>query len=471
MKVLNKIQITDEQRDVIDRTVDCVLNKKEAVFISGPAGSGKTFSTDIIAETLINKGKNVIFTASTHTAANKLNKSISDRNKKLEVTTIHSFLKMKLERIQYGKQIFTFPEDFIFPEDSILVIDESSMLSHDMYSFIEQNCFPNVIFLGDSVQIPPVTENDDERTRFLTEDDSEPPIVKVKNKFELFKIHRQTANSSLSKLCKILRDEILNGNGAKLYDDKERLIDILYNLEQEDDNSIFLGIPQNQVVPAILGNEDTSFLAFGNATTNAVQKHLPEWYVEGGHAILNGSVTRECDGKHLIMLHNNQHIQINKIQKKVLKKWNCNFDLITCNDVEFYCPSNQDIFDAQYDEWVQAALYNDVGKKMSDELDKKYYIYGYAGITNTTLNDFCAGVCTMREGRVSTVHRAQGDQWKNVIIAFDNILFAGKNLSDSKKNDVHRKIIAMKLFYTAISRAREKLIVCFGTNNSRYTPE
>ena len=81
------------------------------------------------------------------------------------------------------------------------------------------------------------------------------------------------------------------------------------------------------------------------------------------------------------------------------------------------------------------------------------------------------GVTTIREGRVSTVHRAQGMEWKHVIIAYDNIMFAGKNLTKGKRvKDDHRKIIAMKLLYTAISRAREKVVFCFGYRNDGYNP-
>lgn len=469
------ITLTEEQNDCIASAIECIFTKKEAVFISGMAGTGKTTIANEIAERMYELGMNVYFTAATHTAANRLSKSLSSNDNVLTATTIHSFLKMRLVDTQFGKQIFEFSDDFEFPQNSLLIVDEASMLDRKLFNRIQQTCFPNVIFLGDSIQIPPVAENDGERVKVLTVNESEPPVIELPNKFELKTIHRQNQESALAKLCIYVRNEIMKGNGAYLYDNQDILIDKIQEFEQLDDDTIFLNLAASEVVPSILENEDTCFLAFGNPTIHAVQKHLPEWYIPGGNAITNGTVSVSIDGKKSVLFSNNSHIKIEDIDFKHLKKWGVDFDMITVEGQTFLVPSDQENFDTVYQTWIEAALYNsNITNTMSMETTKLFSKYGYEDINNDRLNNFMAGVTTLRESRVSTVHRAQGMEWKNVIIAFNNVMFAGKNLSKDKgivKMDDHRKIICMKLFYTAISRAREAVIFCFGWKNDAYTPK
>lgn len=466
------IELTEEQNQVIRKTLETLFDKKESVFISGQAGTGKTTIANSIADLLLEKGMNVYFTAATHTAANRLSKTLSDKNNVLAVTTIHKFLQMRLTEEQYGKKIFSFNDQFVFPDNSVLIIDEGSMLNISIFKYTEDRCFPWVIILGDSVQIPPVTEDDPQKTRILTIEDSEPPVSFMKNKIELTTVHRQNQETGLFQLCKFIRDEIINGNAVKLYNDKEILIDKIIELESLDDDTIFFDIPQNEVVEAIKNIEDTCFLAFGNATINAVQKHLPEWYIDGGYGITNGAVVRKTDDGNVVLFNNNTHIKIDRIERMHHNQWGVNFDRITSMGCQFLCPTDMDNFDTFYQMWIESALFNaNKVPAISLECAKYFHRNDWISITNKSLNEFMNGVTTIREGRVSTVHRAQGMEWKHVIIAYDNIMFAGKNLTKGKRvKDDHRKIIAMKLLYTAISRAREKVVFCFGYRNDGYNP-
>ena len=75
-------------------------------------------------------------------------------------------------------------------DKEILIVDEASMLSEDLYANISKICKHRVIFLGDSCQIPPSGEGD--RFKLLTERDSTPPVkFYVEEIFELNKVHRK----------------------------------------------------------------------------------------------------------------------------------------------------------------------------------------------------------------------------------------------------------------------------------------
>jgi len=149
-----------------------ILKLGHNVFLTGPAGSGKTYLLKQYIEYLKKNGVGVAVTASTGIAATHMNGQ-----------TIHSWSGMgisdtfteedykKLKSRHYHKQRFT--------NTSVLIIDEVSMLHAHQLDIINEICKKfkepfspfgglQVILCGDFFQLPPVTKFGQE-SRFVIE--------------------------------------------------------------------------------------------------------------------------------------------------------------------------------------------------------------------------------------------------------------------------------------------------------------
>ena len=141
-----------------------ILHSGEKVFITGQAGSGKTFLLNKFINEARKKGKTVAVTATTGLAATHLNG-----------TTIHSWSGMGVANSISGNFYSKIrkPRRENICETDILIIDEISML-HDyrldmvnaILKKIRKNNSPfggiQLVMIGDFFQLPPVNRYDDE---------------------------------------------------------------------------------------------------------------------------------------------------------------------------------------------------------------------------------------------------------------------------------------------------------------------
>lgn len=178
-----------EQQYAHDCTLDYVFDRGEdlpkIIEITGYAGTGKTFTTVRIVDSIItqdmvdqhkrkNDGSSSLFytpkriavSAPTHKAVRVMRKN-AELGSNVAYYTIHSLLGLKMEADKKtGKKIFVpskDPEDGKIAQFNVIIIDEISMLGNDLWIAIleamEQYGF-KLILLGDPVQIPPVNEKD-----------------------------------------------------------------------------------------------------------------------------------------------------------------------------------------------------------------------------------------------------------------------------------------------------------------------
>ena len=166
--------------------------------LSGAAGTGKTYLTTAIVEALRND-YHITITAPTHKALkviafNMFNNGITNINTK----TIHSFLNIKLfTDFDKGIQKFV-PEKTKkdLGKTDILIVDESSMISDDMYGFImdaiEQERVKAVLFVGDYYQLLPV-------------DSGKNSVFDVRHQYKLKEIVRQAKDSYIIKIASAAR--------------------------------------------------------------------------------------------------------------------------------------------------------------------------------------------------------------------------------------------------------------------------
>lgn len=145
-----KYQFTESQRHAWD-----ILCSGKNVFLTGNAGSGKSYLIDCFIQRCNDIGLNTIVTAPTGIASQNIKNG----------TTIHRAFKIKVpinfdEAPKVGKEILV---------SDVIIIDEISMCRCDVFDYIAQ-CLQKVtktshrhqlIVIGDLYQLPPVLTKDE----------------------------------------------------------------------------------------------------------------------------------------------------------------------------------------------------------------------------------------------------------------------------------------------------------------------
>jgi len=143
------------------KAVVAVTENRKNIFLTGEPGTGKTYTIQIIKETLLHQNKKVAVTAMTGTASVLAN-----------AKTLHSFLGIglgkkdvdELVKDAYMKQK---EKVFALQNTDVLIVDEVSMLDVELFNKISEYLkkirrsklpFGNIqmIFVGDFCQLPPV---------------------------------------------------------------------------------------------------------------------------------------------------------------------------------------------------------------------------------------------------------------------------------------------------------------------------
>jgi ATP-dependent exoDNAse (exonuclease V) alpha subunit len=172
------------------------------VSLSGAAGTGKTYLTSKLIEKL-NKEYHITITAPTHKALQVLRHNLLANNAdKIETKTLQAFLNIKLvTNFDNGSQRFE-PiklKDKDNSKTDILIVDESSMISADLYDYIVQAIesyrIKAVLFVGDEYQLLPI-------------DNKDTKIFDIKTKYKLDKIVRQAKDSYIITMATKARNII-----------------------------------------------------------------------------------------------------------------------------------------------------------------------------------------------------------------------------------------------------------------------
>lgn len=145
-------KLSRDQEMAWKRLEEWATSSKSAFILRGYAGTGKTF----LLQKLASLNLDVYFTAPT----NKATKVLS-RATKSPAKTTYSQLGIRMQQDE-DKLTLTFGDKPPYlPANSILVVDEASMVGEELYGFIRKvvkktRC--KVLFVGDPAQLPPVGE-------------------------------------------------------------------------------------------------------------------------------------------------------------------------------------------------------------------------------------------------------------------------------------------------------------------------
>ena len=151
-----KIILTEEQQEVVNKFGDFLLDPNERLLIiQGHSGCGKTS----IIESLVNKASScdldLLLGATTNKATNVLNELLTDAKARTILPILHLTLK---KNYSTGKLDTIKTKKWKPITNSLLILDESSMLSDDVFELMRKTMIGNskIVLIGDIYQLAPV---------------------------------------------------------------------------------------------------------------------------------------------------------------------------------------------------------------------------------------------------------------------------------------------------------------------------
>jgi exodeoxyribonuclease V len=185
----NGVTLSESQEHALSE-IRAAIRPGRRHLLTGYAGSGKTTLVQHLASDL--SSARIVLTAPTHKAVAVLARNLRGLDIQVPCRTIHSLLGL-VPKYRGARLIFERPTRAAAVTADIVVIDECSMISEELYSLIEQylsHVF--ILFVGDPAQIPPVGERAS-------------PTFDTFNHSHLGTIVRQAADNPLLAAADIIR--------------------------------------------------------------------------------------------------------------------------------------------------------------------------------------------------------------------------------------------------------------------------
>lgn len=256
-----------------------VLSTEKQMVISGPAGTGKTtllrhlmeqqdhLKLEALLGTSLNLPRHWRLTATTNKAAEALQKATG-----LEATTIHSALGLRvMNDFETGETKVTRTKDSNIIHDSLIVVDECSMVDTPLRRFIDEgtvNC--KIIYVGDHCQLAPIKEPIS-------------PVFAGQDPIKLTQVMRSQHTPAITALCTQLRQSVEDGIFRPLFDEPG-VIDFLNPAEaQREIEDTFVHDPHANA--RILCFRNQQVVGYNNHLRNA--RGLPEHYTPGEWVVSN----------------------------------------------------------------------------------------------------------------------------------------------------------------------------------------
>lgn len=439
-----------------------VLKDKMKAFLEGPErfflligkpGVGKTTMTEIVLEEFIKADQargdssgsdiNVAGITMAHQAKNVLGEFIPN-----VFTFAHAYgMKPQYDEFTGKKRFVRDPYSDIMPiglkDIPVFVHDEVSMYTEEMLELIMENTsmFSKTIFIGDSAQLPPITENGD--LEFSPVFDMEFP---ESCRHELTERVRQAEGNPILDLSDIIREEIFG----------EQNIPRVIKAIKEDGVSGGVGFQPLSYDDLIyhIDREDvmeTRVLAYRNNTmawlNNRIRNHILD--NPKSRLVQNDIVTMNDtfryggkDDVSSFTLYNSETFRLGNT-KTYVQKYNCagtyyDFDAHVAqlegpdNKIKaFFAPTHSGLhkFNKALNEVAGKCKRKGSGVKW-DEFWKMKEIF-----------------CDFSYGFANSIHKAQGSTFKDIYLDVNDI-FLTKPTTDRQK---------LQALYTGITRAKENV--------------
>lgn len=419
--------------------------------LTGAAGTGKSFLTAQITKEII-KGliefnyyhnDGVCLTAPTHKAVNVLKEMLSEHKIDADCRTIHSFLNIKpIHDYDTGEERFIVIRNRqSAPKASLLIVDESSMVSRELYGFILDAIIMGrvntVLFIGDQYQLLPVNSGENS-------------IFKLKKQYQLTQIVRQAEDSDIIKLATKVRKcieeqefvslkSLFTGNygeDVSFFKSRKLFVEDFYKNEQwYKEDKIMTSYTNEQVDSFNMEIRNQFWKERGVFNPNYF---LPNDMIRFKSAL---NIQRLSRVNNPTLYHNGEEVMIDKVEfvkhHSGLEFWKCT--VVGREERDFFRVIDHNSI-LLFNKFLQR--YVDLAKSVRKPFHREYWKY-YFQLKNA--------FAEVQYIYASTIHKLQGSTYDTAYIDLASLVDS-KHLSNDLK---------FRLAYVAITRARKSIKVLY----------
>lgn len=451
------IQLNEDQEKAaveIREFFDQVLSRKNKtpgvvheMSLFGYAGTGKTtlLTSLIRSELTASQRTKIVVMAPTHKACGVLSAKLRDvgLSGTIKAMTVHSALGMRKHTdFESGEVEFRPSDRHRIHYKHLLIIDESSMVSRDLYNNILETAHDagvrGIIWMGDALQLPPVSKDENE----------ESPAMEIDGP-RLTQIMRNSGaiSDAVAGVRDAQGDTITLADAAEFGGSEVRTFDT--NVEFLDD-----------MIEEMLDGGDAVALAWTNDTVDFINKRIhrrlaeregvriDQEYIEGmqlvayravsGCAVVSYVLGSESADAALPVLSTEQRFSVESVERATHMGLNCWALGLTIQDYQGF-PVRTKVHVLGHQD---KAAY----KRMHDSLKEEAKRNRDWRKANHLKDSFAM----VRPSWATTVHKSQGSTYKSVYIVQTDILRSAR---------AQGRDYCQRLLYVAYSRASKKLSV------------
>lgn len=451
------IELNTQQAQAYQEIMDFIFERGNSMhLLEGYAGTGKTYLVAKIIDEVLRRRDSwqIAITAPTNKAVKILRKSSTTDSGNVYFQTIHSLLGLREFITDSGDIIFVNSSggDTNIMHMNLLIVDEVSMLSDDLFLKIDQyKSSIKILFCGDNAQIPPIMKKD--CIPFLPERDQY--NIRVSS---LTEIMRQKKGNSIIETSFVVRENI---------DMREPPLKRMTELNEQDKGVVHVKSSDaiqrefftNNILPLYFSTDffkaDSDYakvISWTNKSVNQMNDLIRCMIYRGQ------KLSKIMPGEKLIA--NKPIIEFNKLGKTILFSSNDEFEVVdyeilTDSRFFFYYRTRVKYIDVDGSEEIKCIniLHEDSepefkaklaeikrdAMKQTDPLKRRTeWRYFY---------DYLANYADIGYNYAITAHRAQGSTYKNVFVLEDDI---------DQNHKVHER---NRIKYTAFTRPTDKLFI------------
>lgn len=290
LEVKLDFELNDQQKSALKELEAFVNGDDTSITLSGYAGTGKTTIMGIFNEYLKRRIQaDIIFSAPTHRA----NAVTRQKTPNAKVVTLQSLLGLRPDfditedMFDLHKLKFEQVGDVKIESDSIVIVDEASMIQDSLYDFLLEQIAAKgaqIIFMGDKGQLRPVKANN--ISKVFRNDGAQ---------LQLTKVERTGDNPILKESTRVRNwedfsyetDIAPNGQGVEYSSDKTRIREFVRTSLKEMKDS------QDPLYFRVLAATNSSVEAYNSAIRQILYGRRPAQLYEG--ELVMGYSNREYD--------------------------------------------------------------------------------------------------------------------------------------------------------------------------------
>lgn len=305
--MIERKDLSEDQEKALQHMIKFVSSKDRQMLLAGYAGTGKSTLLRLFLSYMSEhkSGTEIVCTAPTNEAVRVIAKITGEDYSK----TIFSLLGLALMYVDDRDPILTQVGSPKIQEYDLVIIDECSMLDHEIVQKIEgvlrQFSYLKVIYIGDDAQLPPILDTKRGINRSI--------VFGLQNKVQLTEVMRTAKDNPIIGVVTDIRnnldspDDIFsretiineNGDGIQFYDSRDEFMDDMYadfcSESYKTDNNYVRGIAYtNKAIYAM--NQQVRKKIFTNDTLNE--------YEIGENLIVDEPVTERINAKVSKIIYN-----------------------------------------------------------------------------------------------------------------------------------------------------------------------